>query len=85
MVIILSYLSLFIISIKAAIVVDFPLPVGPVTNTNPLSFSVKLEIIEGKFNSERLLIFSGINLKAPPSPRRCLKTFILKRPTLANS
>jgi len=45
---------LFIISIKAAKVVDFPLPVGPVTNTNPLSFSVKSEIIEGNPSSERV-------------------------------
>ena len=59
-----TFLSWFIISIRLAKVVDFPLPVGPVTNIKPLVNWVKSLRVSGRFNSLRVGIPVGINLKA---------------------
>ena len=45
-------------SIIAAKVVDFPLPVGPVTRTSPRGSKANLCKTSGKFNSSNVLICS---------------------------
>jgi len=57
--------SLFILSIIAARVVDLPLPVGPVTNINPLGLLQKVSAIGGNPNASNFKISKGILLKAP--------------------
>ena len=47
----------FISSIIAANVVLFPLPVGPVTSTNPFSYSIMFFNISGSFSSSKFCIF----------------------------
>ena len=52
----------------AANVVDLPLPVGPVTKTNPFSFLAKSASIAGRPRSDKLGISTGIVLKTIASP-----------------
>lgn len=40
--------------------VDFPTPVGPVTNINPLSLEANSFKISGKFSSSKVLTCKGI-------------------------
>ena len=61
----------------AARVVDFPDPVGPVTNTNPLCASTISYMIGGKFNSSIVGIFVTIRLKTAAIPFKVLKKFAL--------
>ena len=59
-----SFRSLLILSIIAARVVDFPVPVGPVTSTNPLGFLINSLTIGGMPNSARLRISKEMARKA---------------------
>jgi hypothetical protein len=64
----------------AARVVDFPLPVGPVTTTNPLGLSANVSRILGNPKSLRFGTSNGMTRMAAPKAPRCLYAFTLKRP-----
>ena len=58
-------------STRAANVVDFPEPVGPVTSTKPRGRAAKFAIAGGIPNDSRDLISNGMTRKAAPSESRC--------------
>ena len=68
MVIMWQFLFSLIWSIIAASVVDFPLPVGPVSRISPLSFIAKLFTKGGIPSSSELLISLEIVLKTADNP-----------------
>jgi hypothetical protein len=70
-------------SIIAASVVDFPLPVGPVTTTRPLSYWQKSMQALGNLRSSTVKILDGICLKTAPTPAMSRKTLqrMRARPT----
>src|SRR4030042_5896560 len=63
----------------AAKVVDFPLPVGPVTRISPFSFSAISARMDGMFSCLRVGQSEGMSRKAAPSPRSCRKRFTRNR------
>jgi hypothetical protein len=69
--------SSLIFPTMAARVVDFPDPVGPVTNTNPLCASTISYITGGRFNSSMLGILVTILLNTAAVPFKVLKKFAL--------
>src|SRR3989338_3180202 len=72
--------SWFILSIVEARVVDFPLPVAPVTRTRPLGFLQReVTMSTGRPHSSKVLILNGMSLMAQPTRPLCMKTLTLKR------
>ena len=67
-----SVLFVFIRSIIAASVVDFPLPVVPVTRINPLCSIEIFLITSGRCNSSIVGILMGITLKTIPMVPLCM-------------
>ena len=66
-------------STMAARVVDFPLPVGPVTTTRPLFNVQKFRTHSGSPSCSAETIFTGIFRMTEPTPFRSMKTLTLKR------
>ncbi len=64
--------SILIMSIIDAIVVDLPLPVGPVTRISPEWRRVSSARIGGSFNDSSDGITLGITRIAAPTEPRCL-------------
>ena len=54
-------------------VVDFPLPVGPVTSTSPRGRAASLETTGGRPSWSAVIIALGISLKTAPTPFFCIK------------
>ncbi|MPN57657.1 hypothetical protein SDC9_205351 [bioreactor metagenome] len=63
----------------AAKVVDFPLPVGPVTSTNPLGFSAKVFRISGCPSCSKVGILSATNRMTMATVPRCRNALIRNR------
>gem|GEM_PF-2629023 len=66
-------------SIIAAIVLDFPLPVGPVIKIRPEGLSISLLQIAGKFNCSMLGMPNGISLMAMLMEDLCCSILTLHR------
>ncbi len=80
MVIICSMRWVLILSIIAARVVDFPLPVVPVTSTIPLrSWAIRSKT-NGRFKSEIVFTCVGMTRNTIPTAPRCRNTLQRNRP-----
>jgi hypothetical protein len=63
----------------AAMVLDFPLPVGPVIKIRPEGLSISLLQIAGKFNCSMVEMPNGISLTAMLTEDLCCNTLTLHR------
>ena len=70
--------------IIAAIVVVFPVPVGPVTSTRPRGLSESVRITAGSRSSSNVGISERTRRTASPTRVRCRNTLIRNRPMPAS-
>ena len=64
-----------------ASVVDFPLPVTPVTRTRPLTSLAMVSSTLGRFNSSKVCIFMGMTLNTMPTAPLCWNMLTLNLPS----